>query len=116
MGKNTKIYDYKGPISSQKENNRNKNIIGNIGNTKTVSIGETALPRRNFQNDFNRQKEFLNSDRSIYGDARTIIKNVGTKYFSLPPGHAVRAHIQNIDLIPYGDRKLSPSEALEKLE
>lgn len=42
----------------------------------------------------------------------TIVKNVGDWYVGLPPGSAVRAHVQNIDLLPLGGRQPSPSEAL----
>lgn len=42
-----------------------------------------------------------------------VIKNTSNGWFyGIPPGAAVRAHIQNIDLVPTHDRALSPSEAL----
>lgn len=42
-----------------------------------------------------------------------VIKNTSNGWFyGIPPGAAVRAHIQNIDLVPNHDRALSPSEAL----
>lgn len=43
----------------------------------------------------------------------TIIRNIGQDYFGVPPGVSVRAHVQSIDLYPYGS-KPSPSEAIEK--
>lgn len=43
----------------------------------------------------------------------TIIRNIGEDYFGVPPGVSVRAHVQSIDLYPYGS-KPSPSEAIEK--
>ncbi|XP_014371753.2 uncharacterized protein LOC106721345 [Papilio machaon] len=43
----------------------------------------------------------------------TIIKNIGKKYFGIPPGVAVRAHVQSIDLYPFGPKPISPSEAIE---
>jgi hypothetical protein len=44
-----------------------------------------------------------------------VIKNTGNGWFyGIPPGSAVRAHIQNIDLSQ--DRALSPSEALRRDE
>ncbi|XP_011212953.2 uncharacterized protein LOC105232792 [Bactrocera dorsalis] len=47
----------------------------------------------------------------------TVIQNVGKWYIGLPPGHSVRAHVQNIDLLPLGGRRVpSPSEALRQDE
>ncbi|EDW31259.1 GL20693 [Drosophila persimilis] len=47
----------------------------------------------------------------------TVIKNVGKWYVGLPPGQSVRAHVQNIDIVPLGGRVgLSPSEALRQDE
>lgn len=47
----------------------------------------------------------------------TVIRNVGKWYVGLPPGQSVRAHVQNIDLVPLGGRvSLSPSEALRQDE
>ncbi|CAF4901529.1 unnamed protein product [Pieris macdunnoughi] len=43
----------------------------------------------------------------------TIIRNTGQDYFGIPPGVSVRAHVQSIDLYPFGSKPLSPSEALE---
>ncbi|XP_034824897.1 uncharacterized protein Cpr73D [Maniola hyperantus] len=43
----------------------------------------------------------------------TIIRNIGEAYFGIPPGVSVRAHVQSIDLYPFGSKPLSPSEALE---
>ncbi|CAH2075521.1 unnamed protein product, partial [Iphiclides podalirius] len=43
----------------------------------------------------------------------TIIKNIGQSYFGIPPGVSVRAHVQSIDLYPFGSKPISPSEALE---
>ncbi|XP_072940588.1 uncharacterized protein Cpr73D [Epargyreus clarus] len=43
----------------------------------------------------------------------TIIKNIGQDYFGIPPGVSVRAHVQSIDLYPFGSKPISPSEALE---
>lgn len=44
----------------------------------------------------------------------TVIKNVGDDYVGLPPGSAVRAHVQSIDLIPLGERAPSPADALRR--
>lgn len=55
-----------------------------------------------------------NRDWTTGGRDSTIVKNVGKWYVGLPPGSAVRAHVQNIDLLPIGGRPPSPSEALRK--
>ncbi|XP_045446445.1 uncharacterized protein LOC123654592 [Melitaea cinxia] len=46
----------------------------------------------------------------------TIIRNIGEDYFGIPPGVSVRAHVQSIDLYPFGSKPISPSEALENDE
>lgn len=43
-----------------------------------------------------------------------MIRNLGDDYFGVPPGVSVRAHVQSIDLYPFGSKPMSPSEALEK--
>ncbi|KAJ8732960.1 hypothetical protein PYW07_015559 [Mythimna separata] len=43
----------------------------------------------------------------------TIIRNLGRDYFGVPPGVSVRAHVQSIDLYPFGSKPISPAEALE---
>lgn len=40
--------------------------------------------------------------------------NTGDWYVGLPPGSAVRAHIQSIDLLPLGGRPPSSSDALRR--
>ncbi|KAK6641847.1 hypothetical protein RUM44_013565 [Polyplax serrata] len=37
-------------------------------------------------------------------------------YFSIPPGVAVRAHVQSLDIVPWNKRYLPPGEALENHE
>lgn len=72
----------------------------------------TELP----ESTFNIKK--LNDDRDEDwkkdGKDSTIIKNVGDDYVGLPPGSAVRAHVQSIDLIPLGERAPSPADALRR--
>lgn len=47
----------------------------------------------------------------------TIITNSGDTYFSIPPGASARAHVQNIDIKPFGEEgATSPSEALRRDE
>lgn len=55
-------------------------------------------------------------DWTSSGRDSTIVTNVGQWYVGLPPGSAVRAHVQNIDLLPVGGRPPSPGEALRKDE
>lgn len=48
-----------------------------------------------------------------YYSPAAVIKNTSNGWFyGIPPGSPLRAHIQNIDLVPSHDRALSPSEAL----
>lgn len=47
----------------------------------------------------------------------TLIVNSGDTFFGLPPGASARAHVQNIDLRPFGEGgSISPSEALRRDE
>lgn len=97
----------------------------NQGRGSTRDKPHTRFPTRNRDNTF-----FVPSKRSSdedYGnkiDVRndwnrkaedsTLLKNVGDYYVGLPPGGIVRAHVQNIDLLPLGNRAPSPSDALRK--
>lgn len=67
-------------------------------------VHSTQSPAGNFQNPNHHPVE-------------AVIKNTSNGWFyGIPPGSAVRAHIQNIDLVPTHDRALSPSEALQRDE
>lgn len=47
----------------------------------------------------------------------TIITNSGDTFFGIAPGASARAHVQNIDIKPFGeDGAISPSEALRRDE
>lgn len=47
----------------------------------------------------------------------TLITNSGDTFFGLPPGASARAHVQNIDLRPFGEEgAISPGEALRRDE
>lgn len=47
----------------------------------------------------------------------SIIRNRGNTYFGIAPGATARAHVQNIDILPYGEKAVeSPSEALRRDE
>ncbi|EDW72712.2 uncharacterized protein Dwil_GK17150 [Drosophila willistoni] len=62
--------------------------------------------------EIDRDREWVQRHRDS-----TVIKNVGKWYVGLPPGQSVRAHVQNIDIVPLGGRvSLSPSEALRQDE
>lgn len=43
----------------------------------------------------------------------TIFRNIGDRYIGFPPGVAVRAHVQSIDLFPISNPNPSPGEAME---
>lgn len=62
--------------------------------------------------EIDRDREWVEHHRDS-----TLIKNVGKWYIGLPPGQSVRAHVQNIDILPLGGRRVpSPSEALRQDE
>lgn len=50
------------------------------------------------------------TDDSCKRCAGTIVRNVGDKLFTVPPGVSVRAHVQAIDLVPISPSVPSPSE------
>lgn len=52
--------------------------------------------------------------QSVVGDAP--VRNNAQWFYGIAPGSSKRAHIQNIDLVPYNERALSPSEALRRDE
>ncbi|XP_058463109.1 uncharacterized protein LOC131437646 isoform X2 [Malaya genurostris] len=85
---------------------------------------DESAPRTFNSNDFTNYPEVSYDRKKLEEDRKkdwrdfskdsTIIKNVGDWYVGLAPGASVRAHIQNIDLLPYGGRAPSPSEALRR--
>ncbi|XP_061399423.1 uncharacterized protein LOC133335135 [Musca vetustissima] len=104
---NSNGYDYNPPSKgSSSRNNYNPN---------DDDIG-TALPPLITANrkilEIDRDREWVEHHRDS-----TVIKNVGKWYIGLPPGQSVRAHVQNIDILPLGGRRVpSPSEALRQDE
>lgn len=44
----------------------------------------------------------------------TIFRNLGEESINFPPGASVRAHVQSIDILPFGSKTQSPSEAVEE--
>ncbi|XP_058123902.1 uncharacterized protein LOC131281614 [Anopheles ziemanni] len=76
-------------------------------NNDFASFPEVTYDKKKLEDD--RKKDW----RDFAKDS-TIIKNVGDWYVGLAPGASVRAHIQNIDLLPYGGRAPSPGDALRR--
>ncbi|ETN64936.1 hypothetical protein AND_003298 [Anopheles darlingi] len=99
---------------------------GPSGPAPYPSFGESAAPDTNAynSNDFASFPEVSYDQKKLEDDRKkdwrdfakdsTIIKNVGDWYVGLAPGASVRAHIQNIDLLPYGGRAPSPGDALRR--
>lgn len=96
----------------------------------TGSGGDSTYP-------YHHPSSTASPDHRIYSERldSTIIKNKGKEwYFGIPPGinnldtndpyspksnilgGTIRAHIQNIDLVPVHERAISPSEALKRDE
>lgn len=69
--------------------------------------------KRNSDEDYGNKIDGRNNWNKKAQDS-TVISNVGDYYVGLPPGAIVRAHVQNIDLLPLGNRAPSPSDALRK--
>ncbi|XP_059216851.1 protein SPT2 homolog [Stomoxys calcitrans] len=100
-------YDYARPGKGSNSNNNYNPDDDDIG---------TALPPLITANrkilEIDRERDWVERHRDS-----TVIKNVGKWYIGLPPGQSVRAHVQNIDILPLGGRRVpSPSEALRQDE
>lgn len=50
-------------------------------------------------------------DKNLGG---TIFTNLGDESIHFPPGKSVRAHVQSIDIFPYGTKVPSPGEAIDE--
>uniref|UniRef100_A0A182JYI4 Uncharacterized protein n=1 Tax=Anopheles christyi TaxID=43041 RepID=A0A182JYI4_9DIPT len=98
---------------------------GPSGPAPYPSFGESAPGTNAYNsNDFSGFPEVTYDQKKLEEDRKkdwrdfakdsTIIKNVGDWYVGLAPGASVRAHIQNIDLLPYGGRAPSPGDALRR--
>ncbi|XP_021697100.1 uncharacterized protein LOC5568293 [Aedes aegypti] len=87
--------------------NFDESAPGAFNSNDFTNYPEVSYDRKKLEED--RKKDW----RDFSKDS-TIIKNVGDWYVGLAPGASVRAHIQNIDLLPYGGRAPSPSEALRR--
>lgn len=79
-------------------------------------FGDVGGNRDDFDSNRNRpgDSDFPKRDRGF----GTIITNAGDTYFGIAPGASARAHVQNIDLKPFGEdaSSLSPGEALRRDE
>lgn len=89
-------------VSDYSPNNR-PNVV--------ASLGPPYITRDHF--GLNDERD---SDWSQHRQDSTLIKNAGNWFVGLPPGSAVRAHVQSIDLLPLGGRPPSPSDALRRDE
>ncbi|KAL5289462.1 hypothetical protein ACFFRR_009527 [Megaselia abdita] len=101
--------DRRKPTSSSNRNSDRKSYSDFISRNGINSEEVTSKNINSFQGTSSRGGS-SNSERRY----NTIIKNVGERHFGIPPGQAVRAHIQNIDLTSFGARIPSPSETFEK--
>lgn len=107
------------PVSSD-ANGYSYEASGSNNNNNNYDVNDddfaSALPPLVTANhkilDIDRDRDWVERHRDS-----TIIKNVGKWYVGLPPGQSVRAHIQNIDILPLNGRRVpSPSEALRQDE
>lgn len=89
---------------------------GNRNNDSGFSGGENSNG-----NDINSDEDerYPDNDKPNIKGGRDylIINNRGKSYFGIPAGKSARAHVQNIDLIPFGESAaISPSERLRQDE
>lgn len=90
------------------------------GNNSIDGFGEPGPNRDDFDDNRNNGNgggdrndgDFPKRDRGI----GTVITNSGDTYFGIAPGASARAHVQNIDLKPWGEEAISPGEALRRDE
>lgn len=112
-----------GPSSSENTGFGNTGSGGNFGNTGTAGTGNTGGGYPTAGSGFDGPDDSRDTTFNIYpsgtdswnsGLGSTILRNLGTKSVHLPPGVSVRAHVQAIDILPYGSRLPSPGAQLEK--
>lgn len=92
----------------------NGNGIDNESGGSGGSGGTTTnrRPGDRDRGDGNPSRKNGNRDWSLRRDYLTIT-NKGNSFLGVAPGKSARAHVQNIDVVPYGDlASLSPSEKL----
>lgn len=85
---------------------------GSSGGHKSTSPSSSFGSRGDFNKDQGGDQEPVRIGATFDGKS-TILKNIGDKFISLSPGIAVRAHVQSIDILPFGSRLPSPSEQLK---
>lgn len=107
------IYDRPSSSSSGENTQGSANSNNYIGNDDDIGISLPPLITSNRKVlEVDRERDWVEHNRDS-----TVIKNVGKWYIGLPPGQSVRAHVQNIDILPLGGRRVpSPSEALRQDE
>lgn len=97
--------------STRYSGNKNSDYSPNNRPNVIASLGPPYITRDHFGLTGERD-----NDWSQHRQDSTLIKNAGDWYVGLPPGSAVRAHVQSIDLLPLGGRPPSPSDALRRDE
>lgn len=89
-----------------------------IGNNSPGGVDVNVIDTDGFPdpgNDFDDNRPIGNPKPTNRGIG-TVITNSGDTYFGIAPGASARAHVQNIDLKPWGEEAISPSEALRRDE
>lgn len=97
--------------STRYSGNKNSDYSPNNRPNAIASLGPPYITRDHFGLTGERDHDWTNHRQDS-----TLIKNAGDWYVGLPPGSAVRAHVQSIDLLPLGGRPPSPSDALRRDE
>lgn len=97
--------------STRYSGNKNSDYSPNNRPNAIASLGPPYITRDHFGLTGERDNDWAHHRQDS-----TLIKNAGDWYVGLPPGSAVRAHVQSIDLLPLGGRPPSPSDALRRDE
>lgn len=97
--------------STRYSGNKNSEYSPNNRPNAIASLGPPYITRDHFG-----LTDDSDNDWAHHRQDSTLIKNAGDWYVGLPPGSAVRAHVQSIDLLPLGGRPPSPSDALRRDE
>lgn len=85
---------------------------------------KNSVPSSNSKNHKDDSKHFYKGYKGVSYPSRGSVRFGGVKkdwhkikneegYFAIPPGVAVRAHVQSLDIVPFSKRYVSPGEALE---
>lgn len=97
--------------STRYSGNQNSDYSPNNRPNAIASLGPPYITRDHFDLTGERDNDWAHRRQDS-----TLIKNAGDWFVGLPPGSAVRAHVQSIDLLPLGGRPPSPSDALRRDE